>query len=88
MVAEKRAGFDEAAKAILGGRATPHALCAIISTEGQRDGYALRPLIWEGPGTYQHVSYEDGRSGFVRLPDSAGSLPKRPTGARANRVLA
>lgn len=68
-------GFDEARKAIVSGKAHSHALWIIMSDEHQRDGYALKPLIWEGTGEYQRVTFGDGRDGFVRLPDHR-HLPK------------
>lgn len=73
-------GYDEARKAVLSGKARSHTLWTIISDEHQRDGYDLQPLIWEGPGEYQHVSFDDGRRGFVRLPEAGRHLPKN-TGA-------
>lgn len=68
-------GYDTAAKAIAEGRATAHALWALLSDEKQRDGYALRPMPWEGPGEYQHVTYADGPNGYVRIPADKRSLP-------------
>ena len=61
-------GFDEARKAIFAGMAKAHALWVLLRDEHQRDGYALKPMPWEGSGEYQHVSFSDGRRGFVRLP--------------------
>ncbi|TGR81218.1 hypothetical protein EN866_35435 [Mesorhizobium sp. M2D.F.Ca.ET.223.01.1.1] len=68
MSTQTQTGFDEARKAIFAGKAKSHALWAILTDEHQRDGYALRPMPWEGSGEYQWVSFDDGRSGFVRLP--------------------
>jgi hypothetical protein len=62
-------GFDAACTAIREGRATPWALWAILTSEHERDGYALKPAPWEGPGEYQALAYSDGRMAFVRLPD-------------------
>lgn len=66
--------FDEAVQAIIAGKAEPNALWVLLSEEHSRDGFWLKPLLWEGPGEYQHVSYHDGREGFVRVPEFAFSL--------------
>ncbi len=63
------AAFNDARRDIAAGRARAHALWVLLSREDERDGYWLKPMPWEGPGEYQHVSYADGREGFVRLPD-------------------
>lgn len=60
--------YEEAAAAIAEGRAVARQLWVILREENERDGYALRPMPWEGPGEYQSVEYADGRKGFVRLP--------------------
>jgi hypothetical protein len=74
--AVKRGGaYREAKKAIAEGRATGHALWVLLSDEHQRDGYALKPIPWEGAGEYQHVTFDDGRDGFVRIPGVDPSLP-------------
>lgn len=76
-------GFTEARDAIALGRARAHSLWVLLSDEHQRDGYALRPMPWEGPGEYQHVSYDDGRAGFVRVPvDDGRPLPISPAESR------
>lgn len=67
-------GFEQAAKAIAEGQAQAHALWVLLSDPSQRDGYWLKPLVWEGPGEYQRVSFTDGRNGFVRVRDGR-SLP-------------
>ena len=73
-----RVGYDEAEAAILAGKAEARALWMIISDEHQRDNFALKPMPWEGRGEYQLVEYADGRSGFVRIPGTTGSLKSRP----------
>ena len=67
---------DETRLAIANGEAQAHALWVIISSEEQRDGFYLRPLQWEGPGTYQHVSFRDGRDGFVKTGDRDFKIAK------------
>lgn len=68
-------GYDEARQAIQDGRAVPHALWVLLSKESDRDGYALKPIPWEGPGEYQHVKFDGEDCGrFVRLPEGARSL--------------
>lgn len=69
-----RLGYDEARKAIQEGKATPHALWMILSSEHDRDGYALKPSPWEGPGEYQKVSFEGDCYRLIRLPTEAPSL--------------
>lgn len=66
---QSQIGYDEAKAAIAAGRAQAHALWVLLRDEHDRDGYALQPMPWEGSGEYQRVSYDDGRNGFVRLPD-------------------
>lgn len=62
-------GFDSALKAIRAKQAEPHALWVLLREESERDGYAIKPAPWEGPGEYQHVRYFDERgSVFVFLP--------------------
>jgi hypothetical protein len=46
-----------------------HALWILLASEHDRDGYALRPRVWEGPGEYQRVSETD-------KPDDLGYLVK------------
>lgn len=67
--------YDEAVAAIAAGTAKGHALWVLLTTEGEREGYALKPMPWEGSGQYQHVTFDDGRSGFVRIPGDRKSLP-------------
>lgn len=69
-----RVGFDEAVEAIVAGQAEAGALWLLLSSEGDRDGYWLRPMPWEGSGEYQRVSYKDGRNGLVRVPGIGTSL--------------
>jgi hypothetical protein len=64
-----RIGYDAASEAILEGRARPHALWLLLGDESDRNGYGLKPCPWEGAGEYQCVSFADGRSLLVRLPD-------------------
>jgi hypothetical protein len=68
-------GYETAQEAIAKGEATGHALWTLLSNESDRDGYALKPMPWEGSGEYQHVSFADGRDGFVRIPCGKRSLP-------------
>lgn len=82
----EKTGYATALEAIHGGRAEAFALWALISDEHQRDGYALRPIPWEGPGEYQHVRYADGRDGFVRLNESGVSLPTRACLSKAGEA--
>lgn len=65
---EQQAGFQEAQAAILAGRATAHSLWQLISNESDREGYALKPVPWEGSGEYQRVEFADGRDVYVRIP--------------------
>lgn len=62
-------GYDEAVEAITAGRATARALWVIVSSENQRDEYALKPSPYEGPGEYQHVVFTDGGPRLIRLPE-------------------
>ena len=50
---------------------TLHPLWVLLADEHERDGYALKPAPWEGPGEYQRVTYEGG--------DSLGVLVKVST---------
>jgi hypothetical protein len=75
--------FGAAAKAIAAGEAKAHALWVILTDERQRDGLALKPMPWEGTGEYQHVTYADGRDGFVRVQPGERSLPIGPRVAKA-----
>lgn len=68
--------YDKAKADIAAGRAKAHALWVILSNQHDRDGYAIRPDPWEGPGRYQHVSYGDAPLGvFIRIPIERPSLP-------------
>lgn len=60
---------EQTHKAIARGDAQAHALWVILTNENDRDGYALKPLQWDGIGEYQHISFRDGRDGFVRVGD-------------------
>lgn len=42
-------------------------LWMLLSKESDRDGYALQPEKWEGPGEYQCVEYPDGRITLVKV---------------------
>lgn len=80
-----RVGFDAAVAAIKEGRAQPHSLWTLLSDAHERDGYWLRPMPWEGPGEYQHVTYDDGRAGFVRIPCGAYGLPRAAKATEGQR---
>jgi hypothetical protein len=67
-------GYDEARREILAGRAEARALWVLLSHEHQRDGYALKPTPWEGPGEYQHVVFYGGRGVLVHIPADARPL--------------
>lgn len=56
---------EEVNQAIELGNAKAQALWVILTDERERDGFALKPFKWEGPGTYQRVIFRDGRDGFV-----------------------
>lgn len=45
-------------------------LWVLLTTPADRDGYALKPLIWEGGGEYQHVVLSDGREGFIKTTNA------------------
>lgn len=62
-------------KAVADGSAKASALWVFLSDEHSRDGYGLKPMPWEGTGEYQHVTFNDGRDGFVRTPDEGRPLP-------------
>jgi hypothetical protein len=68
-------GFDVALAAIAKGEAIASALWLLLGTEADRDGYALKPSPWEGPGEYQCVTFSDGRSVLVRVPSDGRALP-------------
>ena len=59
----------EAAREIEAGRAHGHALWCVLRSPEQRDGYALRPAVWEGSGEYQRVHHRDGRDVYVRIAE-------------------
>jgi hypothetical protein len=80
--------YAEAAKEVFGGRAKAHALWVLLSKESDRDGYALRPMPWEGSGEYQHFSFADGRDGFVKVPDGNWSLRRAVSKWMADRAKA
>jgi hypothetical protein len=61
-------GYEHAQTEIAAGRAKAHSLWVLLRTAEERDGYALKPNPWEGPGEYQQVSFGDGLGVFVRLP--------------------
>ncbi|HEU5019650.1 MAG TPA: hypothetical protein VFT69_16955 [Pseudolabrys sp.] len=82
MSTPKYVGYRAAKEAIASRTAEAFALWVLLSDESQRDGYALRPMPWEGSGEYQHVRYADGRNGFVRIPIGEG-LPTRAAIAKA-----
>jgi len=44
-----------------------HPLWVIIAEEHERDRYALKPFVWQGPGEYRRVETEDGRDGLVKV---------------------
>ena len=71
----KMRGYEEARTAIGNGVAKAHALWLLLAAEADRDGYALKPLIWEGPGEYQRVTFSDGRDGLVRVSADSRPLP-------------
>jgi hypothetical protein len=61
-------------EAIAHGQAEGYALWVLLKQESDRDGFWLKPLVWEGPGEYQHVAFLDsGKHGFVKITDK--SLP-------------
>lgn len=65
---DSRHGFDEAVAAVAAGTAQAHALWMLLSSEADRDGFALKPSPWEGAGEYQRVAFADGRDVLVRIP--------------------
>ena len=46
---------------------TRHTLWVLLQSKQDRDGYALKPDPWEGPGEYQQVTYSDGRDVLVKV---------------------
>jgi len=67
--------FDFAVTEIRAGRAQAHALWTLLSSESERDGFALKPAAWEGQGEYQRVTFQDGRDCLVHIPFGK-TLPK------------
>ncbi len=63
--------YEIAKKEITAGKLQPHALWILISDESERDGYALKPAAWEGPGEYQRVAAGDDLGFLVKLPAGA-----------------
>ena len=73
--------FETAKQWIADGKLVPHSLWILLSKETERDGYALKPATWEGPGEYQHVSVAGESLGFlVKCPASGGHLGIEPRG--------
>lgn len=70
-----KTAFEKAAADIKAGRARGHALWILLGAESDRDGYALKPSPWEGPGSYQHVSVGDDLGYLVLTPGDGRSLP-------------
>lgn len=68
-------GYEEAKAAIADGTGQARALWLLLGSESDREGYALKPLTWEGPGEYQCVSFSDGRDGLVRVIIDYRPLP-------------
>lgn len=50
---------------------TLHPLWVLLGAESARDGYALKPSPWEGPGEYQRVVYPDGRDVLHKVDGEA-----------------
>jgi hypothetical protein len=68
--------YQTALAEISAGRAKAHPLWVLLSHESDRDGFGLRPSLWEGPGEYQRVSFPDNQLGvLVRLPTLRSRLP-------------
>jgi len=63
--------YQTAQLEILAGNLRPHSLWMILTSETERDAYALKPQTWEGKGEYQHVS---------KVGESLGFLVKVPFG--------
>lgn len=66
--------YDEVVAELARGEAQAHELWVLLHDERDRDGFWLRPMPWEGPGEYQHVTRADGRNGFVMIPDGFPSF--------------
>lgn len=79
-------GYKAACQAIAKGTATAHPLWVLLSNEADREGFALRPMPWEGPGEYQSVKYGDGRQGFVRIPFGEALMVSVPRAASQNEA--
>lgn len=67
--------YIEARKAIHGGRAKAHALWMLLVDKNERDGYGLKPDVWEGPGEYQRVTLEGSDDLGVLVCVNNGSFP-------------
>lgn len=80
---ETEQGYKDVCQAIAAGQATAHSLWVLLSAETDRDGYALKPMPWEGSGEYQRVEYSDGRDGLVRVPADGAFLPRVERGAQS-----
>lgn len=80
------AGYAEARAAIEAGTAKPHALWVLLGAESDRDGFALKPSPWEGPGTYQHVAFDSDYCRLIRVPMEAASLIKLAETSDAKRA--
>lgn len=76
-------GFDQAVREIVAWRAAPCSLWMILGAESDRDGFALRPAPWEGPGEYQAVEWTDRRTTLVRVPVAGISLQEAAQRAAA-----
>jgi hypothetical protein len=75
--------YEDAKLAIANGTAEAFALWVLLADEHDRDGYALKPMPWEGSGEYQHITFVDGRDGFVKIPLGQRSLPVPKTERRS-----
>lgn len=51
-------------KLIEEGKANGHTLWFVLTDQKQREVYALRPAVWEGPGQYQSVEIFDADFGL------------------------
>lgn len=73
-MSQTQIGFDEAVREIKSGNALPRCLWVSCPNETHRDGYALKPSPWEGPGVYQHVQFGAEVGRLVRLPENGPRL--------------
>lgn len=78
VITEVTSPYDEARNAISAGTAVARALWVLLSAESDRDGFALKPMPWEGPGEYQHVIFGNGRNGFVKVSGERKHLTTSP----------